>query len=76
MRGLVVGLVDLKLGENTYTQNLYVAPVEDHMLLGIDIFLKKTWHEYQSEGILWMHKWVCQIQKLSLSTNGSVKYKN
>ena len=64
MRGLVVGPVDLKLGENTYTQNLYVAPIEDQMLLHVGIdFLKR-------------HGMSINLKESCECTNESVKYKN
>ena len=40
MRGSVVGPVKLLLGTKTCEHNLYVAPIEDNMLLGL-VVLKR-----------------------------------
>ena len=40
MEGKLVGPIDIKIGSNTYQDNIYVAPIEDDMLLGLQ-FLKK-----------------------------------
>ena len=37
MRGSVVGPVKLQLGSKTCEHDLYVAPIEDNMLLGLDV---------------------------------------
>ena len=36
MYGYIVGPVHLQLGKRKYSMNLYVAPIEDEMLLGLD----------------------------------------
>ena len=41
MTGMVVGPVRLKIGERWYTKNIYVAPIEQEMLLGFDILVNK-----------------------------------
>ena len=40
MDGGVVGPVRLKLGDRECTENIYVAPLEDEMLLGFDLLTK------------------------------------
>ena len=40
MDGFVVGPVALKLGKNTFPEAVYVAPIQDDMLLGLDILLR------------------------------------
>ena len=35
--GRVVGPVRLKIGERWYTENVYLAPIDQKMLLGLDI---------------------------------------
>ena len=37
MKGFVVGPVNVQLGGLTFEEDLYVAPIQDEMLLGIDI---------------------------------------
>ena len=37
MQGSVVGPVKLQLGSKTCEHHLYVAPIEDNMLLGLDV---------------------------------------
>ena len=41
MTGMVVGPVRLKIGERWYTENIYVAPIEQEMLLGFDILVNR-----------------------------------
>ena len=41
MTGMVVGPVRLKIGERWYTENVYVAPIEQEMLLGFDILVNR-----------------------------------
>jgi len=40
MKGFVVGPVQLCIGNKTFNENVYVAPIEDQMLLGIDLMKK------------------------------------
>ena len=40
MDGSVVGPVRLKIGDRECTENIYVAPLEDEMLLGFDLLTK------------------------------------
>ena len=40
MEGFVVGPVALKLGEITFPEAVYVAPIQDDMLLGLDFLLR------------------------------------
>ena len=40
MDGFVVGPVALKLGKNTFPAAVYVAPIQDDMLLGLDFLLR------------------------------------
>ena len=40
MDGFVVGPVTLKLGEITFPEAVYVAPIQDDMLLGLDFMLR------------------------------------
>ena len=40
MKGIVAGPVEVKLGSKTFMERVYVAPIEDDMLLGID-FLRR-----------------------------------
>ena len=40
MDGFVVGPVALKLGEITFPEAVYVAPIQDDMLLGLDFMLR------------------------------------
>ena len=40
MDGFVVGTVTLKLGEITFPEAVYVAPIQDDMLLGLDFMLR------------------------------------
>ncbi|MCU7901934.1 MAG: reverse transcriptase family protein [Candidatus Thiodiazotropha sp. (ex Lucinoma aequizonata)] len=40
MEGIVIGPVEMQLGTTVYVEDIYVAPIEDDMLLGFD-FLKK-----------------------------------
>ena len=40
MEGFVVGPVALKLGETTFPEAVYVAPIQDDMLLGLDFLLR------------------------------------
>ena len=40
MDGFVVGPVALKLGEITFPEAVYVAPIQDEMLLGLDFMLR------------------------------------
>ena len=40
MEGKLVSLFDIKIRNNTYQDNIYVAPIEDDMLLGLK-FLEK-----------------------------------
>ena len=40
MDGFVVGPVALKLGKNTFLEAVYVAPIQDDMLLGLDFLLR------------------------------------
>lgn len=40
MKGIVVGPVSIRLGTREFSEDLYVAPIEDDMLLGVD-FLHK-----------------------------------
>ena len=40
MDGFVVGPVALKLGKNTFPEAVYVAPIQDDMLLGLDFLLR------------------------------------
>ena len=37
MSGLIAGPFKLKIGSRWYTENVYVAPIEQEMLLGFDI---------------------------------------
>ena len=41
MDGFVVGPVALKLGEITFPEAVYVAPIQDDMLLGLDFMLRQ-----------------------------------
>ncbi|KAH3801425.1 hypothetical protein DPMN_155075 [Dreissena polymorpha] len=45
MNGSIVGPVTIQLGDMVFKERVYVAPIEDYMLLGLD-FLKKTWSCY------------------------------
>lgn len=48
----IVGPVSIKLGSQTFTTNVYVAPVFDDMLLGVD-FLKGNGIEFcMSQGYM------------------------
>ena len=38
---MVVGPVRLKIGERWYTENIYVATIEQEMLLGFDILVNR-----------------------------------
>lgn len=40
MKGMVVGPVCIKLGSREFSEDVYVAPIKDNMLLGVD-FLHK-----------------------------------
>lgn len=40
MKGFVVGPVALKLGNSTFPEAVYVAPIQDDMLLGLDFLLR------------------------------------
>ena len=40
MEGFIVGPVALKLGETTFFEAVYVAPIQGDMLLGLDFFLR------------------------------------
>ena len=40
MEGFVVGPVALKLGNSTFPEAVYVAPIQDDMLLGLDFLLR------------------------------------
>ena len=40
MEGRVVGPINIKIGKNLYNEEIYVAPIEDDMLLGLK-FLRK-----------------------------------
>ena len=40
MEGFVVGLVALKMGKSTFPEAVYVAPIQDDMLLGLDFLLR------------------------------------
>lgn len=41
MKGFVVGPVRLKIGEKWYSEEVYVAPIEQEMLLGFDILFNR-----------------------------------
>ena len=41
MQGFVVGPVQLKLGKNIFPETVYVAPIQDDMLLGLDFLLRQ-----------------------------------
>ena len=41
MTGMVLGPVKLKIGERWYTENVYVAPIEQEILLGLDILVNR-----------------------------------
>ena len=41
MRGFVVGSVRMKIGTRWYSENVYVAPIEQEMLLGFDILFHR-----------------------------------
>ena len=41
MTGMVLGPVKLKIGERWYTENVYVAPIEQEILLGFDILVNR-----------------------------------
>lgn len=41
MAGMVVGPVKLKTGDRWYTENVYVAPIDQEMLLGFDILVNR-----------------------------------
>ena len=41
MQGFVVGLVQLKLGKSIFPEKVYVAPIQDDMLLGLDFLLRQ-----------------------------------
>ena len=40
MTGMIVGPLDIKLGEHTLNEIVYVAPITDDMLLGVDLLRK------------------------------------
>ena len=40
MKGCMIGLVDMKLGHLQIRENVYVAPIEDMMLIGLDFLTK------------------------------------
>ena len=41
MKGFIVGPVNVQLGSLTFEEDLYVAPIQDEMLLGIDILQER-----------------------------------
>jgi hypothetical protein len=41
MNTCIIGPVDLEIGAKTYTSDVYVAPMDDDMLLGLDFMRKK-----------------------------------
>ena len=41
IRGFVVGPVKMKIGTRWYSENVYVAPIEQEMLLGFDILFRR-----------------------------------
>ena len=41
MKGFVVGPVRLKIGTQWYSENVYIAPIEQDMLLGFDILFQR-----------------------------------
>ena len=42
IKGVVVGPVHIKLGENVFTENIYTAPISDDMLLGLDFLCRHS----------------------------------
>lgn len=40
MEGFVVGPVSLKFGNSTFPEAVYVAPIQDDVLLGLDFLLR------------------------------------
>jgi hypothetical protein len=41
MNGFIVGPVKLRIGGRYFNENIYVAPIEDDMLLGIDFIYRE-----------------------------------
>ena len=39
MQGFVAGPVNLKIGDKWYQENVYIAPIEQDMLIGFDILV-------------------------------------
>ncbi|CAC5387879.1 unnamed protein product [Mytilus coruscus] len=54
MNGYVVGPVNLELGSKLIQSNLYVAPIEDDILLGFDLLRAHCIDLQMSEGQLWV----------------------
>ena len=40
MKGMIVGPVEMTLGKNKFSEFVYVAPIDDDMLLGVDLLRK------------------------------------
>ncbi|XP_045198753.1 uncharacterized protein LOC123553066 [Mercenaria mercenaria] len=69
MKGFVVGPVKLKIGEQWYREQLYVAPIEQEMLLGFDLLRRWSAMLDMGRGILTFDS---QVINLNVGERGEV----
>jgi hypothetical protein len=72
MRGYIVGPVKMRIGGNWFEENVYVAPIEDDMLLGIDFIVREGAIINTRSGVMDFGSWSVPLKLRGSNTQTKV----